>query len=149
MITRRRILTRARYGWPQGTVTFSKTDFHPSGYLCNATGFVSMCWDIPLHAQGSYGGMSTLAMDAYGWAHQIDAREMKPGDALGLLGPGSVGTDGGDLVIFEGWLNDDYTTNYAICWEMLATHGTGPKKVARPYEGTRWHSYRFRDVVEE
>ena len=148
LITRQRIMFRARYKWPQKSVTFSKTDFHPSGYLCSAPGYVSMCWGIPKHAPRFYGGMSTLAMDSDGWAYEIDPKDMKPGDALGLIGPGSVGTDGGNIVIFEGWLNDDYMSNYAICWEMLPDASPGPVRRARPYDGSRWHSYRYKDVVE-
>lgn len=148
MITRNRIMTRARYGWPQGSVEFSKTDLHPSGYLRNASGYVSMCWDIPGGTLGFYGGLSTLALDAYGWAIEVPPLEMKPGDALGHLGPGSVGTDGGTVVIFESWLNDDYALNYFICWEMLPGSSPGPSRRVRPYDHNRWHSYRFRDVVD-
>jgi hypothetical protein len=149
MITRNRVLLRARYGWPQATVPFSKTDFHqPSGYRCDAAGFLSMCWAIPLGAPHSWGGMSTLTLESDGWAREIQPLDMKPGDALGLLGPGSVGTDGGTIVLFEGWLNDDYTTNYAITWEQLPDASPGPVRRARPYDRNRWHSYRFRDIVD-
>ncbi len=142
-------MLRARYKWPQGTVPFSKTEFHASGYLCNAPGFVSMCWAVAPNTPRFYGGLSTLAMDRDDWVKEIEPIDMKPGDALGLIGPGSVGTDGGNIVIFEDWLNGDYTTNYAICWEMLPDASPGPVRRARPYDGSRWHSYRFKDIVDE
>jgi len=149
-ITRNRVLVRARYGWPQKTVPFHKTGFHqPDGYRTDAAGYLSMCWDIPLGVKNSWGGLSTVSMDTDGWCHEVDPMDLKPGDALGLLGHGSVGPDGGTIVLFESWLNGDYTTNYAITWEMLPDASPGPVRRQRPYEGHRWHSYRFRDIVDD
>jgi hypothetical protein len=149
-ITRNRVLMRARYGWPQKTVQFNKIGFHaPDGYRTDAAGYLSMCWDIPIHAKNSWGGQSTISLETDGWAYEIDPLDMKPGDALGLLGPGSVGTDGGTVVVFEGWLSGDYTTNYALCWEMLPDATPGPVRRQRPYDRHKWHSYRFRDIVDD
>lgn len=148
-ITRHRVLLRARYGWPKETVPFNKIAFHqPDGYRTDAAGYVCMCWDIPLHVPHSWGGLSTISMESDGWAYEIDPMEMLPGDALGLLGQGSVGTDGGTIVLFESWLNNDFTTNYAITWEMLPDASPGPVRRARPYDRHKWHSYRFRDIVD-
>lgn len=147
-ITRARILLRTRYGWPQKTVPFDKIGFHSSGYRTDSAGYLSMCWDIPLDAPHSFGGLSTMTLESDGWAKEIDPREMKPGDALGLLGPGSVGPDGGVISLFEGWLNNDFTTNYVLVWEQLPDHSPGPVRHARPYDGNRWHSYRRRDVID-
>lgn len=149
IISRNRIMLRARYGWEQGTVPFSKTAFHqPDGYRTDAAGYVSMCWDIPLDAPHSWGGMSTLSLDSDGWAKEISPIELRPGDAMGYLGPGSVGSDGGVIVIFECWLNNDYTTNYIMCWEQLPEGSPGPVRRARPYHAPTWHCYRRRDVTD-
>lgn len=149
-ITRDRVLIRARYGWPQGTVDFNKTGFHPGdGYRTDAAGYLSMCWDIPLHVPHSWGGLSTISLEADGWASEINPLQMRPGDGLGLLGPGSVGPDGGTIVLFEGWLNNDHTTGYLYCWQMLPDTSPGPVRRIRPYDRHKWHSYRFRDIVDE
>lgn len=142
-------MIRTRYGWAQGTVPFSKTAFHEGdGYRTDAAGYVSMCWDIPLHAPHSWGGLSTLSLESDGWAYEIDPRDMKAGDALGLLGQGSVGSDGGTIIMFESWLNNDPDLGYVVAWEMLPEHPLGPVRRARPYNKNVWHSYRFRDIAD-
>jgi hypothetical protein len=142
-------MIRTRYGWPQGTVPFSKTAFHEGdGYRTDAAGYISMCWDIPLHAPHSWGGLSTLSLESDGWAYEIDPREMQPGDALGLLGQGSVGPDGGTIIMFESWLNNDPDLGYVVAWEMLPGGPLGPVRRARPYNKNTWHSYRFRDITD-
>lgn len=143
-------MLRARYGWPQGTVPFNKTAFHDGdGYRTDAAGYVSMCWDIPLHAPGSWGGLNTMSMEVDGWAKEIQPTELQGGDAIGLLGQGSVGPDGGTIIIFEEWLNGDPDLGYAVCWQMLPETNLGPVRRARPFDKNKWHSYRFRDLVED
>lgn len=147
-LTRARALLRARYGWEQGTVPFSKTAFHEGdGYRTDAPGYLSMCWDIPLHARGSWGGLNTVSMEVDGWAYEIKPTELRAGDAIGLLGQGSVGPDGGTIIFFEEWLNNDPNLGYAVCWQMLPG-SLGPVRRARPFEKHTWHSYRFRDIVD-
>lgn len=149
MITRTTVLMRARYGWPTATVPFSKVNFHqPDGYRCDAAGFVSMCWDIPLNVTHSYGGMSTVSLESDGWAYEIQPLELKAGDAIGYLGRDSVDADGGVIVIFESWLNGDPNTMYAMTYEQLPQNSPGPVYRARPYD-RKWHCYRFRDIVDD
>lgn len=148
MITRNRVMIRTRYGWAQETVEFGKTAFHEGdGYRTDAAGYVSMCWDIPLNAPHSWGGLSTVTLETDGWAYEISPTDLKAGDAIGLLGPGSVGTDGGTIIMFENWLNDNPDFGYAICWQMLPG-SLGPVRRARPFDKHMWHSYRFRDIVD-
>lgn len=148
-ITRTTVMLRAKYGWPLNTVPFSKTDFHqPDGYRQDAAGFLSMCWDIPLNAKHSWGGLSTVSLESDGWAKEIDPIDLKSGDAIGYLGPNSVDGDGGVIVIFEGWLNGDHRTMYAMTYQQLPQYSPGPTYIARPYD-MRWHCYRFRDIVDE
>lgn len=148
-ISRDRVLLRGRYGWPTGTVPFSKTQFHqPDGYRQDAAGFLSMCWKIPLHAHHSWGGLSTVTLLTDGWVSEIDTTDLKPGDAIGFCGPGSIDADGGVILLFEGWLNDDPTLGYALTWEQLPDASPGPVRRARPVN-FRWHAYRFRDIVDD
>lgn len=128
---------------------FNKAAFHAGdGYRTDAAGYVSMCWDIPLHAPGSWGGLNTLSMEIDGWAREIKPTDLKPGDAIGLLGPGSVGPDGGTIVLFEEWLHGDPQWGYAIVWQMMPDSDPGPARRARPFDKNRWHSYRFRDIED-
>ena len=148
-ISRARVLLRARYGWPQETVPFNKVNFHEGdGYRTDAAGYISMCWDIPLHAPHSWGGMSTMSLETDGWAYEIKPTELLPGDAIGLLGPGSVGPDGGTIVLFENWSGNDPDLGYAVCWLHLPDRGPGPMRRAIPFNKNTWHSYRFRDITD-
>lgn len=148
-ISRTSVLLRGRYGWPHGTVPFSKTTFHaPDGYRQDAAGFISMCWDIPLNVAHSWGGLSTVSLETDGWAYEIPPLELKAGDAIGYLGPYSVDNDGGVIVLFENWLNNDHTTGYALTYQQLPENSPGPVYRARPFD-RRWHCYRFRDIVDD
>lgn len=148
-ITRDRVMLRGRYGWARGTVPFDATKTHqPSGYRQDAAGYICMAWDIPLDAPHSWGGLTTITLDSDKWAYEIEPKDMKPGDALGLLGPWSVGTEGGVIVLFESWLHDDVTTNYVITLEHLPEYTPGPIRRQRVYDRNTWHSYRFRDIVD-
>ncbi len=106
-----------------------------------------MCWDIPLDVPGSWGGLSTVGLGEGDWTVEIPLLELKPGDALGLLGRGSQGPNGGAAVMFERWHSDDVRTNTAITWEMLPDAGLGPVRRARPVDSS-WHGYRYRDIVD-
>lgn len=148
-ITRARVMLRARYGWPQETVPFHKTGFHaPDGYRTDAAGYVSMCWDIPLHVPHSWGGLNTMSLETDGWAYEIKPTELKPGDAIGLLGQGSVGPDGGTIIIFEEWLHGNPDFGYAVTWQMMPISSPGPSRRAIPFDKNTWHSYRYREIVD-
>lgn len=128
---------------------FNRNGFHrPSGYRTDAAGFVSMCWDIPLDAPYSMGGMSTVTLLSEGWAHEIPRNELQPGDAIGYLGNDSVDADGGFIVIFEKWLNDDPSLSTALTWDFHAAVNPGPDQRGRVVD-FKWHAYRFRDIVDE
>jgi hypothetical protein len=145
-ISRERVMLRTRYGWAQGTVKYDPSTLHqPDGYRQDEGGFVSMCWDIPPYLPGSYGGMNTVSLDSGGWAIEIPPTELKPGDAIGLLGPQTAGR--GVIVMVEGWLNNDPNLGYVICWDMLPDSSPGPVRRARPYS-FQWHCYRFRDIED-
>jgi hypothetical protein len=148
-ISRERVLLRAKYGWPTETVPFNKATFHaPDGYRTDAAGFACMCWDIPLHVPHSWGGLSTVTLETDGWVKEIPVRDLLPGDAIGHCGPGSTDSDGGSVVIFEGWLNGDMNLGYALVWQQLPDVSPGPARRGRPIDFRRWHGYRFKDIVD-
>lgn len=148
-ITRTRVVLRAKYGWPKKTVPFAHGAFHsPDGYQTNAAGYVSMCWDIPLDAPHSRGGMSIVSLLTDNWCHEIKPSDLKPGDAIGYLGPEAVDSDGGTVVIFEKWLNDDPSLGVALTWDHLPVVGAGPDRRAHPVD-FRWHAYRYRHIIDD
>lgn len=147
-ITRTRVILRAKYGWSRKLVHWDRSGFHSSGYRTTPAGYVSMCWDIPLNAPHSNGGMSTVTLLTDGWAYEIEPHELKPGDAIGYLGIDSIDADGGFVVIFEKWLSDNPDLRTALTWEFHRGVSPGPDQRARPVDW-RWHAYRFRDIVDD
>ena len=144
-ISRDRVLTRARYGWPRRTIPFNRTAIHqPSGYRTDPAGFVSMCYNIPPDA---HGGPNVVTLLTQGWMREIPLSELHKGDAVGYLGPDALDADGGLIVIFEKWLNDDPSMKIALTWEHLAVVGTGLDQRARPVD-FRWHAYRYSYITE-
>lgn len=142
-ITRTRVLIRAKYGWPRKSVHLDQTKFHqPDGYRMDPAGYVSMCWDIPLTAPKSVGGMTTVTLLTEGWAKEIAHRDLQPGDAIGYLGTDSVDGTGGLIVIFDSWVEP----GTALTWEFHRIVDPGPDQRSRPVD-FRWHAYRFRDIV--
>jgi hypothetical protein len=104
-----------------------------------------MVWDIPLDAPYSNGGLNIVTLSTGGYAVEIDNSDLKPGDAIGFLGPDAVDADGGVIVIFEKWL--DPQLRLALTWEHLPVVGDGPDQRARPVD-FKWHSYQYRDIVD-
>lgn len=148
-ITRTRVLLRAKYGWARKTVTFDQNTFHqPDGYRTNAPGFVSMCWDIPLNAPRSMGGMNTVSLLSEGWCKEIKVPDLLPGDAIGYLGPQSDDGDGGFIVIFEKWLDDNPSLGVALTWDLHRGVSPGPDQRGRSRD-LRWHAYRRTDIIDE
>ena len=147
-ISRNHVLLRAKYGWERKTVPFHQMVIHqPSGYRTDAAGYISMCYDIPLDAPHSLNGMTVVTLYTDGWFYEIPRHELKAGDALGYLGPGSVDPDGGTIVVFEKWLNDDPGLGVAVTWEHLPSVGIGPDQRARSLT-PKWHAYRYKHLEE-
>lgn len=143
MIVRPEILRRAASIWPQGTVEYNPAARHqPDGYRQDSAGFISMCWNI---APGVQGGPSIVSLDTEGWMYGIQPLQLRPGDAIGVAGPGA-GTSG-MLVLFESWANNNPATNMILTWAHLPGEH-GPLRRLRPWPGSRWHCYRYMHVVD-
>lgn len=146
-ITRKRVILRAQYGWPRKTVPFDQHQFHqPDGYRMNAAGFVSMCWDIPLTSSSSAGGPNIVTLLTDGHAYEIPLLDLRPGDAIGYLGPDAIDTDGGTIVLFDRWLQ--FEQKLAATWDHLPVVGLGPDQRAWNVD-FRLHAYRYRDIVDD
>lgn len=145
-ITRNRVLIRAKYGWPRRSVPFSQnTRHHPDNYRTDAPGYLAMCYDIPVDV---HGGPNVVTLLTSKWMVPIPREELKRGDAIGYLGPDALDADGGCIVLFDRWLNDDPATGTAITWDHLAVVGNGPDQRARPVD-FRWHSYRYAYILDD
>jgi hypothetical protein len=150
MITRTEVLRRAQTIWQPGTVPYSQSKIHqPDGYRQDCSGYLSMCWDIPL-GSGSYGGENTVTLVTEGWMREIAPADLQPGDAVGICGPGSAGDDG-HIVLFEKWFNDVPSDDRYWMWEQAGGQSGPIRRVVNyPYDGAAgaWKAYRFRDITD-
>lgn len=150
-ITRSEVLRRAVTMWQPGTVPYSQNSIHQAtGYRQDCSGFVSMCWGIPPGAAGGWGGQSTVTLVTQGWMREIPASDLKPGDAVGICGPGSAGDDG-HIVLFERWANDNPNDDHYWLYEQAGSQrGPVHRVTDYPYGGPvgAWRAYRFRDITD-
>lgn len=145
MITRQRVILRAQYGWERQTVPFNPGVLR-GNYRTHAPGYVAMCWGIP--ASPPVGGPNIINLINY--CYEIPWQELKPGDAIGHIGPdSSVDSDGGVAVIFEHW-NDNPETRVAVTWAHLPMfpNKLGPGRRLQPVD-FRWHCYRYNNIADE
>lgn len=146
-ITRPEVLNRAQTVWPNGSVPYSQAAIHrPDGYRQDCSGYLSMSWGIPLDAPGSWGGMNTVSLVTDGWMYEINPNELKPGDAIGMCGPGTSG-DSGHVQLFIGWLNHDPNDSHYYCLEQ-AGGGWGPRKKLHDWP-SGYKAYRFKGIVDD
>lgn len=147
-ITRNRVLVRAKYGWPRRTVPFNVRGFHtPSGYTTSAAGYVSMCYDIPISMR-HWGGANVITLLSDGFMKEIKPDELLPGDAIGYLGSDAMDGDGGVIVIFDRWLNNDPVTRMALTWAHLPTMQLGPDLRGIPVN-YKWKAYRYVHILDQ
>lgn len=148
MITRSEVIKRAATMWKPGTVPYSQERIEPAtGYRQDCSGFASMCWNLP---RGYYGGLNTVTLATGGYMHEIDPSDLKPGDAVGICGPGSAGDDG-HIVIFERWANDDPDDNYYWMYEQAGgQRGPVHRMVDYPYggSGAAWKAWRLNTITD-
>lgn len=152
MITRSEVIRRASTFWPIGTVPYSQAAIHtPTGYRQDCSGYVSMCWGIPPNAApGGWGGLNTVTLVTGGWMKEIPPADLRPGDAVGVCGPGTGG-DNGHIVIFEKWLNQDPNDDHYWLFEQAGgQRGPEHRVVNYPYDANTpgWKAWRFRDITD-
>lgn len=98
-ITRKEIISRGQY-WISRHVPYSMTGYYPdphgTRYRTDCSGFVSMA----LHSTAP--GASTVTLPAI--SKQIAWKDLKPGDFVGTLGPGTANADG-HVTLFHSWVD--------------------------------------------
>ncbi|MFD5145207.1 hypothetical protein [Streptomyces sp. NPDC058401] len=142
-ITRDEILLRAQH-WVDLNVYYNQDDSHPDldgrHYRTDCSGFVSMA----LHLSWSPSTVTLHeVLDPIAW------EDLKPGDAVGTLGPGTGG-DAGHVVLFAGWANHEHTRFFT----MEEMGGAGSVRYERPINYTTSGGqftakpYRYKRVAE-
>lgn len=137
-VSRNEVLDRARY-WSNKKVPYSMGAYtnDPNGksYRTDCSGLVSMA----LHLDKSY---STVTLPEV--VRPIPKHELKPGDIVGNLGPGTGGA-GGHVMVFNGWTDASMTKFRVIeetppaATESVKTWG------AAPYTS---HAWRYKNIAD-
>lgn len=136
-------MSRAGTIWDPGTVPYSQSTLHqPDGYRQDCSGYVSMCWMLPLNQ--SWGGESTVTLVTEGWMTEISRSELLPGDAIGLCGPGTAG-NAGHIQLVEKF---DAATGLLTIWEQAG--GTmGPIRRSIRQWPSGYKAYRFKGITND
>lgn len=140
-ITRKEIIARARY-WTDRHIPYSMTGYYPdpkgTKYRTDCSGFVAMA----LHATAP--GYSTVDLGRLG--KQIAWKDLKPGDFVGTLGPGTGGASG-HVTLFLSWT--DKTKKAYNTLECRGSGGCEPykRKVGWTNKGFKSKAYRYKNVV--
>ncbi|TWP51305.1 VCBS repeat-containing protein [Lentzea tibetensis] len=140
-ISRSEVITRAHHwltAWNGGPVPYDQGRSF-EGYRQDCSGFVSMAWRT---------GIAHNTVSLPNVSHRIAKGDLKPGDVIGTLGPGTGG-DNGHVVIFENWANDAQTSYIGI--EQAGSPGhTVRRAIPYPYFGgdTRYLPWRYNKIVD-
>lgn len=137
-VTRQEILDRARH-WSNQGVPYSMqaytNDANGKSYRTDCSGLVSMALHLP-------NSESTVTLP--GAVHPINKDDLKPGDIVGNLGPGTAGA-GGHVMIFNGWVDESRT-------QFRTIEETPPRAVEKvqtwgsaPYTSSAW---RYNNLVD-
>jgi hypothetical protein len=142
-ITRPEVIARAKAwltAYNGGPVPYSQDTGSPfQGYRRDCSGFVSMAWKL---------GISRSTETLPGVSSRIGKDDLKPGDVLGNLGPGTGG-DAGHVVIFEAWANDARTA-YVGIEQAGDTMSTVRRTIPYPYfnNNTSFLPWRYNKIVD-
>lgn len=140
-ITRSEILSRAQF-WVDQNVPYDMGGQHPDQqgkmYRTDCSGFVAMA----LHLSWS---PNTETLPQY--LDQIGWEDLRPGDVVGTLGPGTGGA-AGHVVLFTGWANSAHTRFFT----MEEMGGAGAIRYERPINYTVGSfvakPYRYKKVID-
>ena len=147
-ITRIEILHRAATQWPLNSVPYSQIGSHPDAsgrrWRTDCSGFVSMCLNL---TEGAVGGRNTVGLVTDGFVHRIQKGDLRPGDLVGALGPGTAG-DFGHVVLFQHWTRPDHSAYMA--YEQHGPDGfKGPthRTIQYPYDNLAgFEPYRYKGI---
>lgn len=126
--------------WPYGGVEYDQGSLWIDEYRKDCSGFVSMLHSLPRFAPGSWGGYSTVTLVTYGLFSQINPSDLRMADVIGIMGP-NTGGNGGHVMHFEGWYNNDPNDNRCWIWEQ-AGGVMGPRRRLINYPFGAYRSWR-------
>jgi len=142
-IKRKDVLWRAVNIWPPYHVAYNMAGYS-NGWRTDCSGYVSMCLNLTSEKPGA----STETLVTHGHIHEITRDDLRPGDMIGLCGPGTGGADG-HIVLFDRWAPDHQGFYWA--YEQHGPFGTqGPEHslIHYPFNGDqRYKPYRYRGIV--
>ncbi len=140
MVSQATALHRTFSIWEPGSVPYSQSALHyPDLYRTDCSGYVSMCWAIPL--DGYWGGPSTVTLLSDGWMTEIPFSELGPADAVGLCGPNTAG-NAGHIQFVESY-NAPFGS--AVIWEQ-AGGVWGPQRRQLKRITAGYKAYRFTNL---
>lgn len=141
-ISRKDVIARGQF-WVQKHIPYSQTATYPdpqgTRYRTDCSGFVSMA----LHANAP--GLNTVGLPSI--VHGINWNDLKPGDLVGTLGPGTGGDDG-HVTLFLAWA-DAAHKNYKTL-ECRGTYGCVAYQRPVAWKDGRFTSkpYRYNKIVD-
>ncbi len=130
------ILTRAYTVWPIGTVRYSmETTNSPTGHRDDCSGFASAVYALPPP------GEDTVSLVSKGFLTQIPNSEVAPGDAVGLLGPGTEGANGHVAIVtgVHDGIIDTIEQRGGVKGPSYASYANGLP--------SGWQTYRFAEIT--
>lgn len=148
-ISRTEVINRAKRWIDAGGYEYSqdqskaKPDGDGHTYRPDCSGYVSMAWHLPKMP----GGWDRNTVSIAELVQSIGKDDLRPGDAIGNIGPGTGG-NAGHILLFAGWANDARTEYHA--YEQRGHTKTQARKIRYPYssEPTRYKPYRYRKIRE-
>ncbi|MDU7360705.1 MAG: SH3 domain-containing protein [Propionibacteriaceae bacterium] len=133
-ISRELVLARAKY-WTDRRLPYNWNISHkdPQGkyYRADCSGMVSMA----LHLT-----WSPSTRDLRNYVYPISKSQLRPGDIIGNLGPGSEGANG-HVVVFNGWVPG---TNQTRFYSLEEQGGVGAIAQTRPWGTSYWNVQGWR-----
>ncbi|WP_296137459.1 hypothetical protein [uncultured Tessaracoccus sp.] len=137
-----RALVKARaLTWVDQGVPYSMEAYHPDpqgrNYRTDCSGFVSMAFHLP-------DSLSTVTLPEH--FTPIDKGDLRPGDIIGNLGPGSAGA-AGHVVIFDGWVEGSNQTRFHSIEER---GDAGAVSNERTFGDSYWNQqgYRYNQIAD-
>jgi hypothetical protein len=133
--------------WHGGPVPYSQTQYL-GGWRTDCSGYVSMAWNLR-NANGTPLNHNTDSMLRGGYGtpgpvvHPIAWGDLRPADAIGFLGAGSIG-DAGHVMLFEQWANSAHTAYWVF--EQAGDGGTHHR--VHPITYNHYKPYRYNKILE-
>jgi len=123
--------------WPYQGIPYSMSSTNtPTGHRADCSGFVSMCWNLPV------AGEDTQSFVAEGHMVEIDRSQLQAGDAIGNCGWGTLGA-AGHIQLVESY---DPWSGLCTYWEQNGGQ-SGPSRRVNYYISSGYQAYRFTGTV--